>query len=74
MYKIKENISQLFTTLINRETPIMEDKDIFPDLPFGPLTVYRQKASFDYKKVSLILEPEDAHRLRVKSRIYSFTL
>lgn len=44
----------------------MEDKTIFPDLPIGPLTVYREKASFDYRKVALILEPEDAHRLRVK--------
>lgn len=44
----------------------MDDKEIFPDLPHGPLTVYRKKASFDYRKLALILEPEDAHRLKVK--------
>ncbi|KAJ6649267.1 Peroxisomal acyl-coenzyme A oxidase 3 [Pseudolycoriella hygida] len=48
------------------EIPILEDKNIFPDLPYGPLTAYRKKASFDYRKLSLILEPEDAHRLRHK--------
>lgn len=46
----------------------MEDKNIFPDLPYGPLTVYREKASFDYKKLALVLEPEDALRLRVKTK------
>lgn len=50
---------------IYSETPILEDKTIFPDLPNGPLTIYRQRASFNYKTLALILEPEDSHRFKV---------
>lgn len=44
---------------------ILEDKFYFPDLPDGPLTVYRKKATFDYKKMALLLEDEESYRLKV---------
>ncbi|KAG4077499.1 hypothetical protein HA402_002926 [Bradysia odoriphaga] len=54
----------------NDDTSIFDDKTIFPDLPNGSLTIYRQRASFNYKKLALILEPEDSHRL--KHKIWTF--
>lgn len=46
-------------------TGILEDKFYFPDLPDGPLTEYRKKATFDYKKMALLLEDEDSYKLKV---------
>lgn len=53
--------------LTNREGSILDDKTIFPDLPNGPLTVYRQRATFNYKILALILESEESHRLKVNA-------
>lgn len=42
-------------------------KDIFPDLPIdGPLAEYRKSATFDWKKMKLLLEDEAALELRAK--------
>lgn len=49
---------------------ILEDKDIFPPLKNGPLTPYRKKSSFCYKRMSVLLEGED--HIRLKHRVWSF--
>lgn len=46
-------------------TGIFDDKLYFPDLPDGPLTEYRKRASFDYKKMALLLEDEESYKLKV---------
>ncbi|XP_055681517.1 peroxisomal acyl-coenzyme A oxidase 3 isoform X2 [Lutzomyia longipalpis] len=43
---------------------IFDDKYIFPDFPKGPLTEYRDAATFDWKKMKLILEDEEMLRYR----------
>lgn len=46
--------------------PIFSRKDIFPDLHLidGPLKAYREQSSFDWRKLRLIVEDEDAWILR----------
>lgn len=44
-------------------------EDILPDLPSGPLDVYRKRASFDWKQLKLFLEGEDV--LRFKHQVWS---
>ncbi|XP_055712860.1 peroxisomal acyl-coenzyme A oxidase 3-like isoform X2 [Phlebotomus papatasi] len=43
---------------------IFEDKYIFPDFPEGPLTQYRDAATFDWRKLKLILEDEELLKYR----------
>lgn len=43
----------------------LNDKKLFPDLPAGPLDHYRQKAKFDYRRLSLLIDGERQLRLRV---------
>lgn len=44
----------------------MEDLSFIPDLPSGPLDVYRKKASFDWKRLKLAMEGDiDLLRLKV---------
>lgn len=45
---------------------IYEDKKIFPNFRSGPLEEYRQKASFCYKRMNVLLEGEEHIRLKVK--------
>lgn len=46
---------------------ILADKDIFPDFSnTGPLAKYRQNATFDWKKLKLLVEDEEALLLRKK--------
>lgn len=45
---------------------IYEDKKIFPNFRSGPLQEYRDKASFCYKRMNVLLEGEDHIRLKVK--------
>jgi len=40
-------------------TNIYEDKKIFPDFRSGPLDEYRDKASFCYKRLNVLLEGEE---------------
>ncbi|XP_063704626.1 peroxisomal acyl-coenzyme A oxidase 3 isoform X2 [Culicoides brevitarsis] len=50
---------------------IFENKDIFPDFPTtGPLAKYRSSATFDWKKLKLIIEDEEA--LLFRQRIFNF--
>lgn len=50
-----------------KETNIIEDTRLFPRFPTGnPLDVYRQAASFDWRKMKLFLKGEGAIRLQVR--------
>uniref|UniRef100_A0A1L8DYV4 Acyl-coenzyme A oxidase n=1 Tax=Nyssomyia neivai TaxID=330878 RepID=A0A1L8DYV4_9DIPT len=50
--------------MTSNSSNIYEDKYIFPDFPKGPLAGYRDAASFDWKKMKLILEDEELLRYR----------
>lgn len=43
----------------------MEDLSFVPDLPNGPLDIYRNVASFDWKRLKLALEG-DIENLKLK--------
>ena len=45
------------------EGPIEE---VLPDWPAGPLDYYRQQASFDWRKMKLLIEGEDCVRFKAK--------
>lgn len=47
---------------------VIEDKELFPNLPAGPLDYYRKKASFDYRKLAVILNGEELLRHQVSSK------
>lgn len=49
---------------------IFEDKTIFPDFKCGPLTSYRNKASFCHKRMNVFLEGEDY--IRFKNKIWKY--
>lgn len=44
---------------------ILKNKDIFPDRPAGLLDRYRNKATFDYRKLTLIFYDEKCLTFRV---------
>lgn len=48
---------------------ILEDKTIFPEFKSGPLKVYREKASFCYKRMNVLLEGEEHIRLKVSTKL-----
>ncbi|GAB0095269.1 Acyl-coenzyme A oxidase [Sergentomyia squamirostris] len=54
---------------LSSENPF-EDKYIFPDLPKGPLTPYRDAATFDWKQMKLLLE--NAELLKYRYDIWKF--
>ncbi|CAG2166026.1 unnamed protein product [Oppiella nova] len=43
-----------------------EIKHLLPDWPSGPLDVYRKRASFDWRKMKLLLEGEDIIRFKLR--------
>lgn len=45
----------------------INDKILFPDMPNGPLDRYRKNASFDWRKLAIILETERCLRFRVRA-------
>ncbi|CAH2073077.1 unnamed protein product, partial [Iphiclides podalirius] len=47
-----------------------ELKDLFPDLPNGPLDVYRKKASFNWRRMKLVYDNLDT--MKLKNDIWSF--
>ncbi|KAH8400533.1 hypothetical protein KR222_003328, partial [Zaprionus bogoriensis] len=49
---------------------IYEDRKIFPDFRSGPLDEYRDKASFCYKRLNVLLEGEE--HLRLKHKIWQW--
>lgn len=70
MLKTLINDPQYFSKMA-QEPAIFQNKNIFPDFPkSGPLAKYRATASFDWRKLKLAIEDEDALRLREK--IWSF--
>ena len=48
----------------------MSNKQIFPDFKVGPLTTYRNRSSFDHKKLKIIVE--DQQTLELRHRVWSF--
>jgi acyl-CoA oxidase len=44
---------------------MVQDNELFPDLPPGPLDVYRKQASFDWKKLKFFLEDESLLEFKV---------
>ncbi|KAH8375702.1 hypothetical protein KR009_002628 [Drosophila setifemur] len=54
---------------LRKENPdgnILEDNKIFPEFRGGPLDTYRQRASFCYKRMNVLLEGEEHIRLKHK--------
>lgn len=44
--------------------------ELLPDMPSGPLDVYRKKASFDWKKMKVVLEGKD--NIELENKIWKF--
>jgi len=44
---------------------MVQDNELFPDFPPGPLDLYRKQASFDWKKLKLFLEDESIIEFKV---------
>lgn len=47
-------------------------EDIIPDLPRGPLDIYRRKASFDWKDMMRFLEGEEIIAFKVRCSCLCF--
>ena len=47
------------------KTKMVQDNELLPDFPPGPLDLYRKQASFDWKKLKLFLEDESIIELKV---------
>lgn len=48
----------------------MEDLSFVPDVPSGPLDVYRKSSTFDWKRLKLALEGDiDLLKLKVSEKI-----
>lgn len=45
---------------------MVQDNELFPDFPPGPLELYRKQASFDWKKLKLFLDDECIIELKMK--------
>ncbi|XP_017860107.1 PREDICTED: peroxisomal acyl-coenzyme A oxidase 3 isoform X1 [Drosophila arizonae] len=68
------NLSEILKSLVDSYSDrdnvapanIYEDKKIFPSFRSGPLQEYRDKASFCYKRLNVLLEGEDHIRLKHK--------
>lgn len=54
-----------FISLTSGDADLINDKELFPDLPTGCLDHYRKLASFDYRKLALLIEREEWIRYRV---------
>jgi hypothetical protein len=47
---------------------MVQDNELVPDFPPGPLDLYRKQASFDWKKLKLFLEDEAIIEFKVMYR------
>ncbi len=47
--------------------------ELIPDMPIGPLDLYRKQAKFDWKEMKFLVEGEDALIYKVSSLILLFT-
>jgi len=45
---------------------MVQDNELLPDFPPGPLDLYRKQASFDWKKLKLFLEDESIFEFKMK--------
>ena len=51
-----------------RQAIVMEQEtDFIPDLPEGPLNIYRKQASFDWKKLKLVFDKPEILKLKVST-------
>ena len=48
------------------DVPLEPIDSIMKDFPSGPLTPYRKKARFDWRKMKMFVEGEDVIRFRVR--------
>uniref|UniRef100_A0A034VTC7 Acyl-coenzyme A oxidase n=2 Tax=Bactrocera dorsalis TaxID=27457 RepID=A0A034VTC7_BACDO len=69
LFSILQNPSEVEPEQLQSEN-IYEDKIIFPDFKFGPLTKYRQLSTFCYKRMNVLLEGEE--HIRLKHRMWNF--
>lgn len=44
-----------------------QETDFIPELPDGPLNVYRKQASFDWKKLKLVFDKPEILKLKVST-------
>lgn len=51
---------------------VLQDKQLFPDFAYGPLTAYREAATMDYRKLKLAIKGEEL--LRLQQEMYEFLL
>lgn len=54
---------------------LISDRELFPELPAGCLDRYRKIASFDYRKLALVLENEEfiRYRVRINKKLLAYT-
>lgn len=46
---------------------VLEDKKLFPDFGYGPLTEYRKQSTMDYRKIRLAMKGEEILRVQVSN-------
>jgi acyl-CoA oxidase len=44
-----------------------QETDFIPDLPEGPLSIYRKQASFDWKKLKLVFDKPEILKVKVRT-------
>ena len=44
-----------------------QETDFIPELPDGPLNIYRKQASFDWKKLKLVFDKPEILKLKVST-------
>ena len=55
----------------SHQAVVMEQEtDFIPDLPKGPLNIYRKQASFDWKKLKLVFDKPEILKLKVSTVCY----
>ncbi|XP_013145938.1 PREDICTED: peroxisomal acyl-coenzyme A oxidase 3-like [Papilio polytes] len=59
-------------TLNNKGVTDDQLKELFPDLPAGPLDVYRKKATFDWRRMKLVYD--NLSTMKMKNDIWNYML
>jgi hypothetical protein len=47
-----------------------QETDFIPDLPDGPLNIYRNQGAFDWKKLKLVFDKPEILKLKVGAVYY----
>jgi hypothetical protein len=55
----------IFQCYPHHTTVMEQETDFIPNLPEGPLNVYRKQASFDWKKLKLVFDKPEILKLKV---------